>query len=74
MTDKIEAYRNRWKRCRYCKHYVRVVQPCDEFCDFVYLECAVKDKIIYHPDMLKPFCSVYEPRSGEDNEIQTIQR
>lgn len=62
MTDKVKKYRERHKKCVYCKHLKLVFPKIDSIP--TYFSCMAKRKIIRDelPDMtnIRRICSCYE--------------
>lgn len=64
IDEKVLKYRNKHKKCKYCK-YLRLIVPCVDIVP-AYYKCVAKDKIIQDtlPDMtnIRRFCSCYEAK------------
>lgn len=56
MDEKMREYRESHKRCKFCSYCKRGAPA--EFPEW--LECQLKDKIIHHPAMPRPWCRWFE--------------
>lgn len=63
MTNKIEEYRTKHPRCRYCKYSKHVTAPVLLWGFSDYHECVLKAKIIkywFYDSVAGMFCKYYE--------------
>ena len=71
MDTKINEYRNKHPRCRYCKYSKYVTAPVLLWdCD--YHECVLKDKIIkywFYNSIAGMFCKYFECGDIKINEV-----
>lgn len=59
--DKVDEYRRRHKRCKYCVWLKNESVLWDYGCSYLQYTCKAKDKVIHCPDGVpRPFCSCYE--------------
>lgn len=58
MDKKIEEYRNKHKRCKWCKYYKHIIRE-NGIQFYSFDKCILKEKIINYPILAK-VCKYYE--------------
>lgn len=67
-TLTLEEWRQRHPRCIFCHYLKYVAMPAFAYCsDNGYYDCKVKDKIIRHPNIPRPWCPCYKVKEENNS-------